>query len=65
MHPADGGIMTAREALLRIAERALAQRDAQAFQSAEPCDRLDKLNYERSQLLFSRKLKDGRILTTH
>ena len=54
--------MTAREALQRIAERALAQRDSQGLGAALVFDPLDKLDHDRSQLLVSGKVQNGRVI---
>ena len=49
--------MTAEEALQRIADRALAQRDLQAFESARPDDRFHEAKHHRPELPVGGQLK--------
>lgn len=54
--------MTVREALVAIAQRALAKRDAEALQAAQPDDRINEFDDDGAQLCVRRKGKGLRVL---
>ena len=53
--------MDARTALRQVIARALAQRDLQALQAAQPHDGSHKLNHDGPQLILSGHGQRGRV----
>ena len=53
--------MTAKDALLAIAARALAQRNNQAVEPTGPNDRGNKFNQDRPELFIRGKRQGGRV----